>query len=447
MFVMVKRFGRPHVTEAARALLAQARSRLARGNGSFEVAGFIEACARHLERESASSIRPVFNLTGTVLHTNLGRALLPAAAVDAVVQAMTRPVNLEFDLDEGERGERDRHVEPLLVELTGAEAALVVNNNAAAVYLALNTLASRREVAVSRGELVEIGGNFRIPDVMARAGAKLVEVGTTNRTHLRDYEEAISARTAALMKVHASNYSVEGFTAAVDEARLATLAHARRLPLIDDLGSGTLVDLEAFGLPHERTPREAIAAGADVVTFSADKLLGGPQAGLVVGRREPIERMRRNPMKRALRADKMTLAALDAVLRLCRDPERLQRELPTLALLTRPAADIAAQAQRLLPAVRRALGAPIEVVVAEVRSQIGSGSLPSGSIASHALSLAVPGKRRNALATAIARAFRELPVPVLGRVHDGAFLLDLRCLDREDEFAAQLARIDLAGIA
>ena len=443
---LVERYGRPHVTEAARAELEEARTALA-GGGSFEVPDFLAACVRRLEREASGSLRPVFNLTGTVLHTNLGRALLPQAAVDAVVQSMTRPVNLEFDLEDGARGERDRHVEPLVCALTGAEGALVVNNNAAAVYLALNTLASKREVPVSRGELVEIGGSFRIPDIMARAGARLVEVGTTNRTHLRDFEEAITPRTAALMKVHASNYSVQGFTAAVSEEKLAALAHSRGLPLIDDLGSGTLADLEAFGLPHERTPRDALAAGADVVTFSADKLLGGPQAGIVAGRRELVERMRRNPMKRALRVDKMTLAALESVLRLCRDPERLRRELPTLAFLTRDAAEIAAQAYRLLAVARRAVGPAIEVGIAEVRSQIGSGSLPVDSIASHALSFTAPGKRRHALAAEIARAFRELPVPVLGRVHDGAFLLDLRCLDREDEFAAQLARLDVAGIA
>jgi len=447
MLDLVERYGRSHVTAAAREELAQARAAPTALAQAFDVPRFVEGCSRRLAGEAASSMRPVFNLTGTVLHTNLGRALLPPSAVEAAVQAMTRPVNLEFALGPGERGERDRHVEPMLVAMTGAEAALVVNNNAAAVYLALNTLAARREVAVSRGELVEIGGSFRIPDIMARSGARLVEVGTTNRTHLRDYEEAISPRTAALMKVHASNYAIEGFTAAVAEPRLAALAHAHGLPLIDDLGSGTLVDLEAFGLPRERTPREAIAAGADVVTFSADKLLGGPQAGIVVGRRELIERMRANPMKRALRVDKIRLAALDAVLRLCRDPDRLRRELPTLASLTRPSAEIEAQARRLAHAVRRALGGAVQVSVVEVRSQVGSGSLPVESVASHALSLAVPGKRRQALAGGLARAFRELPIPVLGRVHDGDFLLDLRCLDREEEFAAQLASLDSRALA
>ena len=441
--VLIERFGRPGVTQAARAELEAARAALAAGKGSFDEPAFVDACARRLQRQAMSSLRPVFNLTGTVLHTNLGRALMPRSAVDAVVQAMTRPVNLEFDLGGGERGERDRHVESLIVALTGAEAALVVNNNAAGVYLVLNTLASRREVPVSRGELVEIGGAFRIPDIMARAGAKLVEVGTTNRTHLRDYESAINPRTSALMKVHTSNYSVRGFTAAVSEAKLAAIAHARGLPLVTDLGSGTLANLEELGLPHEPTPRDAIGAGVDLVTFSADKLLGGPQAGLVVGRRDLIDRLRGNPMKRALRVDKMTLAALEAVLRLYRDPDRLKAELPTVAFLTRPAAEIEAQAHRLLPAVRAAAGDSVEAGVREVRSQIGSGSLPLDLIASHAISLAIPGRRRHAFAAEIARAFRELPVPVLGRIHDGAFVMDLRCLDHEEEFVAQLGSLDL----
>ena len=445
--VLVERFGRPRVTQAARAELSAARAMLIGGNGSFDQTAFIDACTQRLRRESMSSLRPVFNLTGTVLHTNLGRALMPQSAVDAVVQAMTRPVNLEFDLDGGERGERDRHVEALLVELTGAESALVVNNNAAGVYLVLNTLASRREVPVSRGELVEIGGAFRIPDIMARAGAKLVEVGTTNRTHLRDYENALTKRSAALMKVHTSNYSIKGFTATVGEAKLAALAHAKGLPMITDLGSGTLVNLEELGLPHEPTPRDAIAAGVDLVTFSADKLLGGPQAGLVVGKRELIERLRRNPMKRALRVDKMTLAALEAVLRLYQDPERLKDDLPTIGYLTRQSAQIEAQAQRLLPAVRSALGVSAQASIVEVRSQIGSGSLPVDLIASHAIAVSVPGKRRHGLAANLARAFRQLPIPVLGRVHDGAFLMDLRCLDHEDEFAAQLALLKLEGLA
>ena len=448
---LVARYGRPSVTETARALLAELRGALApqaaspasSPSSSFDEGGFVAECAARLARETQSSLKPVFNLTGTVLHTNLGRAVMPEKAARAVAQAMTHPVNLEYDLEGGERGERDHHVERRLTRLTGAEAAVVVNNNAAAVYLTLNTLALRREVVVSRGELIEIGGAFRMPDIMARAGCKLREIGTTNRTHLKDYAGAISPRTAALMKVHTSNYAIQGFTAAVPEDRLAALARKHKLPLITDLGSGMLVNLEDYGLPHEPTPRDALAAGADIVTFSGDKLLGGPQSGLIVGSRELIERIRRNPVKRALRVDKMTLAALEAVLTLYSDPGRLRAELPTLRLLTRPLADIEAQAGRLLPAMAGAVAGKAEASLVACMSQIGSGSLPVDLLPSAGIAIAAPGKRRNALVAGIATAFRALPIPVIGRVKDGAFIVDLRCLEREDEFVAQLKQLDL----
>jgi L-seryl-tRNA(Ser) seleniumtransferase len=443
---LIARYGRPLVAEVARARLAELRSALARSPAEFDEAGFVRDCAAHLARETQPSLKPVFNLTGTVLHTNLGRAVMPQEAAQAAARAMTRPVNLEYDLDGGDRGERDKHVERWLVRLTGAGAALVVNNNAAAVYLTLNTLALKKEVPVSRGELIEIGGAFRLPDIMARSGVKLVEIGTTNRTHLKDYAAAISPRTAALMKVHTSNYAIQGFTAAVPEDKLAELAHQHKLPLITDLGSGMLVNLEEYGLPHEPTPREALAAGADIVTFSGDKLLGGPQAGLIVGSAELIERIRRNPMKRALRVDKMTLAALEAVLRLYSDPARLTQQLPTLRHLTRPPAEIEAQAQRLLSAVQAALRGKAGAEVVPVKSQIGSGSLPVDLIASHGIAVSVPGKRRNAAAAGIAAAFRALPAPVIGRISDGAFIMDLRCLEHEDEFVEQLRHLDPGNI-
>ena len=442
---LIAQYGRTLTTETLRDRLQVQREQLAQHEGAaaFDEARFIEACAADLAQRTQPSLRPVFNLTGTVLHTNLGRALMPQAVADAVMTAMTRPVNLEFDLGGGVRGERDTHVEKWITRLAGGDGAVVVNNNAAAVYLALNTLGVKKEVIVSRGELIEIGGAFRIPDIMKRAGVKLVEVGTTNRTHLKDFAEAITPRTAAIMKVHTSNYTVQGFTASVPEADLAALAHQHGVPFIVDLGSGMLVNLEDYGLPHEPTPREALAHGADLVTFSGVKLLGGPQAGLLVGSKELIARIRKNPMKRALRVDKMTLAALDALLRLYTNPDRLREEVTTIRLLTRPRADIRTQAERVLPRVQAALAGKGEATVIDTGSQIGSGSLPVDSLPSAGIAMRPAGKNKGSFADKLALAFRALPVPVIGHIRDGALVLDLRCLDREDEFVAQLSQLQL----
>jgi len=443
---LIDAHGRAPVLAAARAQLM--RWREAVPACVFDPVRFEDLCRADLAALAVPHLKPVYNLTGTVLHTNLGRALAPPEAVQAVADAMSRPTNLEYDLSGGQRGDRDDHIEGLLRELTGAEAATAVNNNAAAVLLVLGTLATGKEVPVSRGELIEIGGAFRIPDIMRRAGARLVEVGTTNRTHLRDYAEAITSRTALVMKVHTSNFAVQGFTATVPEPDLAALCRERGIPFAVDLGSGTLVDLTRWGLPAEPTPAQAIAHGAQLVTFSGDKLLGGPQAGLIVGDKALVARIKRNPLKRALRLDKMTIAALEAVLKLYRDPDRLVQRLPTLRLLTRSANDIRAMAERLAPQVAAVLGERATVQVLPCRSQIGSGSLPVDRLDSVCLAIGAPAgsKRPGGFPDRLATAFRTLPVPVIGRIEDGQFRLDLRCLeDGTDEqgFIAQLARLDL----
>ncbi len=380
----------------------------------------------------------MFNLTGTVLHTNLGRAIQAESAVEAVASAMRAPVTLEYDLDDAGRGHRDRAIADLLCQITGAEDACIVNNNAAAVLLMLAATASGREVVVSRGELVEIGGAFRIPDVMRQAGCQLHEVGTTNRTHAKDYRQAVNDNTALLMKVHTSNYSIEGFTKAVDEAELAAIGRELDVPVVADLGSGSLVDLSQYGLPKEPMPQEMIAAGVSLVSFSGDKLLGGPQAGIIVGKRALIAQLQSHPLKRALRADKMTLAALEATLRLYQHPEALREKLPTLRLLTRPAEEIRRLAERLQPDLA-AHYADFAVSVAACQSQIGSGSLPVDRLPSAALTF-TPHDGRGSRLEALAARWRALPCPVIGRIYDGRLWLDLRCLEDETRFMEMLLR-------
>jgi len=404
-----------------------------------------EAVRDAVDGAFAGSLVPVINLTGTVVHTNLGRARLPREAVTAMSVAAICPTNLEYDLQSGKRGDRDTHLEASLCDITGAEAATLVNNNAAAVLLVLNTLAREREVLISRGELVEIGGAFRIPDVMQSAHCVLKEVGTTNRTHLRDYESGISDHTGLIMKVHTSNYEIRGFTNSVAEAELGELAHHHGLPFVSDLGSGTLVDLRQYDLPYEPTVTEALATGADLVTFSGDKLLGGPQAGIIVGKSDLIKRIKRNPLKRALRVDKITLAALSEVINLYKDPRRLQERLPLLADLTRPLSEIERLAEALLPALQRVLGAIATASVEPCKSQIGSGALPLDLLASRAIVItpvAVRG-RTDATLNRLARAFRSLPTPVIGRIHDGSLIFDLRCLRDRAGFERQLDKLRL----
>ncbi|MFD1881876.1 L-seryl-tRNA(Sec) selenium transferase [Paracoccus pacificus] len=427
---LVDRHGRMQVTRAMRAELS--RLRTDRPDPLPDADAIAATVAADLDRRAQSKLRPVLNLTGTILHTNLGRALLADAAIEAAVAAMRDAAALEFDLEGGGRGQRDDHLRELLCELTGAEDATIVNNNAAAVLIALNTLGLGREAVVSRGELIEIGGAFRMPDIMARAGVTLREVGTTNRTHRRDYIGAIGPDTGLILKIHTSNYRIEGFTAEVTAAELAVIARDAGIPLVNDLGSGTLVDLFAFGLRPEPTVAEAVAEGADLVTFSGDKLLGGPQAGFIVGRRDLIAAINRNPMKRALRLDKIRIAAIEATLRLYLDPDRLTERLPTLRLLSRPQAEIAAQAARLAPQVAARLpGWTVEVC--DCASQVGSGAVPTDTLPSSGLRIS--GDTGNA-PERLAATLRAADRPVIGRIHDGALILDLRCLADEKALLA-----------
>ena len=437
---LMQRFGRAISTEAVRVTVDDARTAVRHGAPVPVADELARRALARLDAQDRSGLRPLFNLTGTILHTNLGRAVLAESAVNAATAAMRDAVGLEFDLATGKRGERDDHVRTLLCELTGAEDATVVNNNAAAVLLCLNTLAQGREAIVSRGELIEIGGAFRMPDIMARAGTRMIEVGTTNRTHARDYRAALSAQTGVILKVHTSNYRIQGFTAEVGAAELAAIAAEGGVPLINDLGSGTLIDLSRWGLQKEPTVREAVAQGAGLVTFSGDKLLGGPQAGFIVGRKALIAELNRNPMKRALRVDKIRLAAIEATLKLYRDPDRMAERLPTLRAMARSRADIEAQARRLHPVVAAALGRLYSVELCDCESQVGSGALPLETIAS--AGLVIRARAGSSALDRLAGALRGLSRPVIGRIADGGLILDLRCLVDEDSFAAVLSELD-----
>jgi len=441
---LMAQWGRRTVLTEARHLLASLRSQLDANSEPPSQVELVAVLTRRLHDTPGRGPRPVWNLTGTVIHTNLGRAPLPASAITAMAAAAGSS-DVEFDLESGTRGERDHHVERLICELTGAEAATVVNNNAAAVLLVLNTFAQGKEVPVSRGELVEIGGSFRIPDIMRRAGSKLVEVGTTNRTHRADFEAAINDSTGMLFKVHPSNYAIAGFHQEVTIALLAQVARAHNLPLAWDLGSGSLVDLSRFGLTREPMPSDALSAGADLVTFSGDKLLGGPQAGIIVGQRSAIDALRRNPLKRALRVDKISLAALAAVLRLYGDESRLTEELPVLRLLTRKQHHIRAQAERLLKPIADRLGADWEVTTVTLASQIGSGALPVANLDSAGLAIRSRSHRgRGAAVEDLQRRLRRLPTPVIGRIAQDQLLLDLRCLDDETALLENFASLSAA---
>lgn len=424
---ILTRYSRGYVTQQCRAVLDQIRLEIRQGHVAaldFGEERILDRVEERISTESRPGHVQVVNATGTILHTNLGRALLSQAAIDAMVEVAGHPVNLEFDLAAGKRGKREETLEALLVALTGAQAATVVNNNAAAVLLGLNTLAEGKEVIVSRGELIEIGGAFRIPEIMAKSGAILREVGATNRTHPADYENAINEKTALLLKVHTSNYKVIGFTAEVSLEQMVAIGKKHNLPVMEDLGSGALIDLSRYGLPKEPIVAESIQTGADVVTFSGDKILGGPQAGLIVGKKDLIGRINRNPLQRALRCGKLTLAALEATLRRYRQSPNIVHEIPTLRAFTRPMDEIRALGEALAPKLAAVLGDEFRIQLQESTAQIGSGALPTEELPSVAVFVQHP----NLGANAIASKFRSANPPIIGRIKDDRFLLDLRMI-------------------
>jgi len=429
----LKGIPRARIVQAVREALVGERGRLVEG---VKRAGAVtpldaDALARRvvaeLSRAGAFSLAPVINATGVVLHTNLGRALLSPLALERLRRVGSAYSNLELDLKTKERGSRYVHVDGLLKRLTGAPASLVVNNNAAAVLLALESLARGKEVIVSRGELIEIGGEFRIPDIMRRSGAILREVGTTNRTHLKDYADAIGPETALLLKVHTSNYRVLGFTAQVPTRDLVELGRSRGIPVMEDLGSGCFVDLRPYGFPYEPTVQEAVAAGLDLVSFSGDKLLGGPQAGIVVGKTELVERLKKNPLNRALRIDKLTLAGLEATLYAYEAGNALET-IPTLRMLTERLAAVRRRARRLLRRLSPPVAAALGAALVEGRAQVGGGSLPLVELPTVALAIGTPERS----AQQLDQALREGEPPVIGRIADDRLLLDCRTVLNSD---------------
>ena len=431
------RFPRTLVVACAREAVEDARALIRRGEpADTGLPALVARVQALLSRRSALTLRRAINATGVILHTNLGRAPLSDTARAAVLDVLSGYATLEVDPATGGRGNRHHHIEPLLRQLTGAEAALAVNNNAAAVLLALAALASGREVVVSRGELVEIGGSFRMPEVMAHSGAVLVEVGTTNRTYLRDYERAITSRTALLLKVHRSNFAMTGFVHDVALSDLVALGARHGVPVMYDLGSGCLVDLPARGLPGEPTVREAVAAGCDVVTFSGDKLLGGPQAGLVVGRARYVDALRSHPLARAVRMDKLDCAALAATLATYRDPDTAWEQVPVLRMLAQKPEALRERAERLRAAAEAVLPPGWRVEVLPTASTVGGGALPGVELPSFALAIRGPLS-----ADLLDRALREQEPPVFGRIDGGAVLLDVRTLlpDEDPQVVTALA--------
>ena len=405
---------------------------------------FVNQLKKNLSLITNDSLQKVFNLTGTVLHTNFGRASLPKEAINSINQIASEPSNLEYDILNNKRGDRDSHIDERLCRLIGAEACTIVNNNAAAVVLVLNSLAKRKEVLISRGELIEIGGSFRLPEIMKSAGCKILEVGTTNRTHLEDFENAIGKKSAMIFKAHKSNFNVEGYTSEVEEKEIVKLSKKNDIPFMVDLGSGSLIDLKYMGITKVQSPADTLAKGVDLITFSGDKLLGGPQCGIIAGRKDLITKIKKNPLKRALRCDKMTIAAFSTLLKLYENPERAKLEIPTLRLLNRKETDIYKVAEKLYPSIKSKISNIAEVKITKCKSQIGSGSLPVELLPSYGIKIRAKNLKKNSkkFLQSISKKFRELPIPIIGRLSKNSLIFDCRCLEDTTLIIKQLEKIN-----
>ena len=426
MAPLLNQFPRPLVVETIRNELSRLRKQILENDTTtFQLNQFVENIARALGERFTPTLQRAVNATGIILHTNMGRAPLSLTAREALKEVAEHYSNLEFDLSTGKRGNRYQHVESLLCQLTGAEAAMVVNNNAAATFLVINTLAFHQEIIVSRGELITIGDSFRLPEIMRHAGARMVEIGTTNQTYLSDYTRAITPETALLMKIHTSNYKIIGFTAEASLAELVEAGQRSQIPVYHDVGSGALIDLSQYGLPKEPVIKESIATGVDIVSFSGDKLIGGPQSGIIVGKKEFINRMKKNQLTRTLRAGKLTYAALEATLRLFLDEAQLMQTHAVLQLMTRSLDQIEQQARHLIETLP---DLPLEITIEDGLSEIGGGSLATESLPTRLLKLSTDKFSAEQLALKL----REQRPPIVSRIHNDKVTLDLRTV-REDE--------------
>ena len=405
---------------------------------------FVNQLKKNLSLLTNDSLQRIFNLTGTVLHTNFGRALLSKEVINSIIKIASEPSNLEYDILNNKRGDRDSHIDERLCRLIGAEACTVVNNNAAAVVLVLNSLAKRKEVLISRGELIEIGGSFRLPEIMKSAGCKILEVGTTNRTHFEDFEDAIGKKSAMIFKAHKSNFNIEGYTSEVEEKEIVKLSKKNDIPFMVDLGSGSLIDLKYMGINLVQSPADTLAKGVDLITFSGDKLLGGPQCGIIAGRKDLITKIKKNPLKRALRCDKMTIAAFSTLLKLYENPERAKLEIPTLRLLNRKEKDIYEVVEKLYPSIKSKVSNIAEVKIIKCKSQIGSGSLPVELLPSYGIKISAKNLKRNSnkFLQNISKKFRELPIPIIGRLSKDSLIFDCRCLENTTLIIKQIEKLN-----